>query len=90
MVCFQTKNSNLGKFWRALEWKVLLYFMINWEYFMAIWHNVHMAVCGHLVYFPHFGMFGPRKIWQPWSGYGLSDFFTNTSGHPDRIILSLR
>jgi hypothetical protein len=20
-----------------------------------------------LVYFPHFGMFGPRKIWQPCS-----------------------
>jgi hypothetical protein len=27
MVCFQTKNPDLGKFWRALEWKVLLYFM---------------------------------------------------------------
>jgi hypothetical protein len=22
-------------------------------------------VCGHLVYFSRFGMFGPRKIWQP-------------------------
>jgi hypothetical protein len=22
-------------------------------------------VCGHLVYFSYFGMFGPRKIWQP-------------------------
>jgi hypothetical protein len=21
-----------------------------------------------LVYFSHFGMFGPRKIWQPWVG----------------------
>jgi hypothetical protein len=31
MVCFQTKNPNLGKFWRALEWKVLLYFMIIWN-----------------------------------------------------------
>jgi hypothetical protein len=20
--------------------------------------------------FPHFGIFGPRKIWQPWSGEG--------------------
>jgi hypothetical protein len=24
--------------------------------------------CGHLLYFPQFGMFGPRKIWQPWPG----------------------
>jgi hypothetical protein len=27
MVHFQTKNPNLGKFWRALEWEMLLYFM---------------------------------------------------------------
>jgi hypothetical protein len=25
MVCFQTKNSNLGKFWRVLQWKMLVY-----------------------------------------------------------------
>jgi hypothetical protein len=23
--------------------------------------------CGHLVYFPPFWYFVPRKIWQPWS-----------------------
>jgi hypothetical protein len=41
------------------------------EYFMAIWHNVWQfgKVCGHLVYFSLFGMFGPRKIWQPWSTF---------------------
>jgi uncharacterized protein (DUF779 family) len=22
MVCFPTKNTNLGKFWRALDWKM--------------------------------------------------------------------
>jgi hypothetical protein len=27
MVCFQTKNPNLGKFLRVLEWKMLVYFM---------------------------------------------------------------
>jgi hypothetical protein len=31
MVCFQTKNPNLGKFWRALEWKMLVYFMVIWN-----------------------------------------------------------
>jgi hypothetical protein len=28
MVCFQTKNPNLGKFWRVFQWKSLVYFMI--------------------------------------------------------------
>jgi hypothetical protein len=39
------------------------------EYFMAIWYNIWLIgiVCNHLVYFFHFGMFGPRNIWQPWS-----------------------
>jgi hypothetical protein len=34
---------------------------------MAIWYNLwpFSIVCGHLVYLSHFGMFGPRKIWQP-------------------------
>jgi deoxyribodipyrimidine photolyase len=26
-------------------------------------------VCDHLVYFLRFGMFGPRKIWQPWRAH---------------------
>jgi hypothetical protein len=37
------------------------------KYFMAIWHNLWPfgIVSGHLLYFSQFGMFGPRKIWQP-------------------------
>jgi hypothetical protein len=31
MVSFQTKNTNLGKFWRALDWKTLIYFMAIWN-----------------------------------------------------------
>jgi hypothetical protein len=26
MVCFQTKNPNLGKFWRVLQWKMFQVF----------------------------------------------------------------
>jgi hypothetical protein len=39
------------------------------EYFTAIWYNLWPfgIFCGNLVYFLRFGMFGPRKIWQPWS-----------------------
>jgi hypothetical protein len=69
MVCFPTKNHNLGKFWRALEWKILVYtYYDHLEYFTAMLYNLWPFVinCGHLVYFYHFGMFGPRKIWQPW------------------------
>jgi hypothetical protein len=31
MVYFQAKNPNLGKFWRALYWKMLIYFMAIWN-----------------------------------------------------------
>jgi hypothetical protein len=34
MVSFQTKNPNLGRFWRALYLKMSLYFM-------ALWNNLH-------------------------------------------------
>jgi hypothetical protein len=42
------------------------------EYFLAIYVVCILfvwpfgVVCGPLVYFSRFGMFGPRKIWQPW------------------------
>jgi hypothetical protein len=65
---FQTKNPNLGKFWRVLQWKILVYFMIIWSI-----SRPFEIFCGHLVYFvviwyifPHFWYFVPRKIWQPW------------------------
>jgi hypothetical protein len=37
------------------------------EYFMAIWYNLWPfgTVCGHLLYFSQFGMFGPRKSSNP-------------------------
>jgi hypothetical protein len=35
MVYFQTKNHNLGKIRRALEWKMLLYFMTIWNIFWS-------------------------------------------------------
>jgi hypothetical protein len=37
---------------------------------LAFWYSVWQfgIVCGPLVYFSQFGMFGPRKIWQPCLG----------------------
>jgi hypothetical protein len=36
-------------------------------YFMALWNILWPfgIVCGHLLYFSQFGMFGQSKIWQP-------------------------
>jgi hypothetical protein len=51
MVCFQTKNPNLDKFWRVLLRKMLVYFIDIWSilwsfgifyrhfvYFVVIWY----------------------------------------------------
>jgi hypothetical protein len=64
MVYFETKNPYLGTFWRALECKVLLYFMITWNFlwpFGIIYGSLVYLVCGHLVYFSHFGTFWTKK-----------------------------
>jgi hypothetical protein len=50
MVWFQTKNPNLGKFWRASDWKM---FSGHLEYFMEIWDILwrFWTFYGDLVYF---------------------------------------
>jgi hypothetical protein len=45
MVCFQTKSPNLGKFWRVLDWKMLVYFMDAWSILRSF-----VTFNGHLVY----------------------------------------
>jgi hypothetical protein len=53
------------------------------EFGMAIWYNLWPfgLVCGHLVYFSYFGMFRPRRIWQPWPiGEKLNRLFVQTLG----------
>jgi hypothetical protein len=44
MVCFQTKNPNLGKFCAVFQWKMLVYFTATWPilrpfgiFLWAIW-----------------------------------------------------
>jgi hypothetical protein len=50
---FKTKNTNLFKFCKALQWMMLVYFMDSWSIlwpfgiFLPFWYVV------------------PRKIWQP-------------------------
>jgi hypothetical protein len=66
MAYFQSKNPNLGKFWRALQWNMLVYLMAS-LYFYQI-----CIVCGHLVdymvvwyIFPRFGMMYQEKSGNP-------------------------
>jgi hypothetical protein len=46
MVCFQTKIPNLGKFWKVLQWKRLVYFMDIWSILLSF-----SIFYEHLVYF---------------------------------------
>jgi hypothetical protein len=68
MVYFQSKNPNLGKFWRALDWKMLIYFICRLEYFRTLEifydHLVHFVLFGYIFF--RFLYHAPRKIWQPW------------------------
>jgi hypothetical protein len=74
MVYFQTKNPNLGKFWRVLQWKMLVYFRETWSIVFCYVLWTFGVVRGNLVYFFPFWYFVPRKIWQPWFTAGLPDF----------------
>jgi hypothetical protein len=71
MVRFQTKNPNLGKFWNAFYWKMLIYFMANWNILLRF------GECyGHLVHFVsiwyiHFHVFG--IVYQEKSGNPARD-----------------
>jgi hypothetical protein len=58
MVCFQTKNPNFGKFWRALDWKMFLHFV-------AIWN----ILCSFGIFYEHLVHFD--FIWYIFSGFGI-------------------
>jgi hypothetical protein len=68
MVCFQTKNPNLGKFWRGLQWKILVYFMAIWSILRPF-----DIFYGHLVHFV--------VIWYIFARFGL--LYQEKSGNPD-------
>jgi hypothetical protein len=66
MVSFQTKNPNLCKFLRVLDWKVLMYLMAIWNILLAfgIFYD-------HLVHFSGFGIMYKEKPGNPVSGSAL-------------------
>jgi hypothetical protein len=68
---FRTKNPNLGKFWRALKWKMLVYFKCIWNIGKsAIWYIVWPI--GYLVVF-----------WYIFSRFGI--LFYEKSGNPGQL-----
>jgi hypothetical protein len=60
MLYFKTENSHLGKFWRVLQLKMMVYFID----ILSILPRFGIF-CGNLVYFSRFWYAVPRKIWQP-------------------------
>jgi hypothetical protein len=58
MVCFQTKNPNLGKFWRALVWKMFMYLKAIWKIL-----RIFGIFCDNLANFVF--------IWYIFSGFGI-------------------
>jgi hypothetical protein len=75
MAFFQTKNPSLGKFWRALQWNMLVYFMDIWTIFRPF--NVFY---GHLAYFvviwyifPRVGKLRQEKSGNPGSANSFPD-----------------
>jgi hypothetical protein len=67
MVCFQTKNPNLGKFCRVLLWKILGLFYDHLVYFTAIGNILWPfgIFCGILVCFPRLGILYLEKSGNP-------------------------
>jgi hypothetical protein len=68
MVCFQISND-LVKFWRALQWKILVYFLTIWSILRPL-----QIFYGHMSYFvviwyvyPRFGILYQEKSGNPGS-----------------------
>jgi hypothetical protein len=71
MVYFQPKNPNLGKFYKVLQWKLLVHFMTIWSILRPF-----EIFYGHLVFlvviwciFPLFGILYQEKSGNPAISY---------------------
>jgi hypothetical protein len=67
MDCVQTKNPNLGKFWRVLQMQYDGIFYKHLDHFTVFCYILWTFGIGrgYLVYFFLFWYFVRRKIWQP-------------------------
>jgi hypothetical protein len=71
MVSFQTKNPNLGKFCRDLDWKMLIYFVSIWNILKTLYDHLGycMTILGYCM-----------PIWYIFSGSGI--MYQEKSGNP--------
>jgi hypothetical protein len=79
MVCFQTKNPNLGKLWRVLRWKMLVYFMDTWsilQSFVIFYGHLVYVVRGNLVYFARYGILYQEKSGNSGAHQTFPTFFS--------------
>jgi hypothetical protein len=83
MVYFQTKNPDLGKFWRAFDWKLFVYFVTIWHILRRIGiMYIHMSVW-YILW--SFGIFFP--FWYVWTKKNLATLFSTPS--PDFFLLEI-
>jgi hypothetical protein len=68
MICFQTKNPNLGKFWKALYvMENAGIFYSHLEYFTVIWYILYPFVNVVVIWYilPRFGILCQEKSGNP-------------------------
>jgi hypothetical protein len=79
MAYFNTQKSILGMFWRALVYKMRVYFGLFWIFWIfgtyILWLMGNFVVIRYI--FPQFGKLCPEKIWQPWNEIVTSTFFVS-------------
>jgi hypothetical protein len=67
MICFQIKHPNLGKFWRVLQCKILVYFMTIRSILLILEMFYGHLVCFVVIWyiFPSFGILCQEKSGNP-------------------------
>jgi hypothetical protein len=76
MVYLKTKNPYLGKFWRVLQWKMLIHFMAIW--YILFPFGMFYGSCyvlWHLVVFSRFGKLHQEKSGNPKFGVDCLTYF---------------
>jgi hypothetical protein len=63
MVNFQTQNPNLGKFWKVLQWMMLVFLLTIWSILQS--NSMFMAIWYILWSFGVFGMLHREKSGNP-------------------------
>jgi hypothetical protein len=87
MVYFQTKKTNLGKFWRALDLEILIYFIVIWNILPTFGifydHLVHFVFIWYII--PGFGIMHQEKSGIPATLSSTSVRFFSRTSDPENV-----